>query len=308
MKMTPLKKALILAVSAAPSSLFASESVKGEYIDIFGAHITNSMFTTILAAVAIVLLLRLMIGKSAKLVPSRGQLVIETFIDALKNIMQPIMGGRAFKAAFPLLLGIFAYILLNNWSSLLPFVGTIFDIESVKISPEQASQFKDAGYAISQCGDALFAKKFVPLFKPANSDLNSTLALAIISFVAWFYYVMRYAGPKALYKDWFGNKANRAEVNAPFYFAMFGIFFFVGCVEVISAVMRIVSLSFRLFGNNFGGESLMANMSEMFISFPFYFLELLVGLVQATIFTLLTAIYIGLITGHEEASHEQISH
>ncbi|MFI3291043.1 MAG: F0F1 ATP synthase subunit A, partial [Opitutales bacterium] len=230
-----------------------------------------------------------------------GQVVIETMMGAVKDVIAPIMGKRATEAAFPLIICFFFYILLNNWSGLLPFAETLFDIQSVNIDASQVAQYQNEGYEIVKNADIITAIKQVPIYKPANSDLNSTLALSLISFIAWIYFVMRYAGPKALYYDWFGNKADKNELPKMLYLAMFGIFFFVGCIEVVSALLRVVSLSFRLFGNNFGGEKLIASMGNF--AFPFYFLEIIIGLVQALIFSLLTAIYIGLITNHDTAEH-----
>lgn len=292
---------LILAGTFSPLILSASESLKGEKVGFLGVEITNSMLTTLVFAVVIVILLRLMIGRKASVVPSKGQVVIETMMGAVKDVIAPIMGKRATEAAFPLIICFFFYILLNNWSGLLPFAETLFDIQSVNIDASQVAQYQNEGYEIVKNADIITAIKQVPIYKPANSDLNSTLALSLISFIAWIYFVMRYAGPKALYYDWFGNKADKNELPKMLYLAMFGIFFFVGCIEVVSALLRVVSLSFRLFGNNFGGEKLIASMGNF--AFPFYFLEIIIGLVQALIFSLLTAIYIGLITNHDTAEH-----
>lgn len=273
-------------LGSAPS-VFAA-SVKGEYLfEIGGFGITNSMATTWVFAILIILFFRFLIRGGAKLIPSNGQLAIEAIVDSLSSILEPVMGQRAFKAAFPLLLGFFSYILFMNWSGILPGVGSI-GIE------------KNVGGV----------EKLVPFFRPADTDLNTTLALAIISFAAWFYFVMKYAGPKAFLYDTFGNKANKNDVALPIYISLFAVFFAVGCIDLISIIMRLLSLSFRLYGNCFGGEVLLDNMHNIAISLPrffswiipipFYFLEFLIGLIQAFLFTLLTAVYIGLLTAHEE--------
>ncbi len=289
--MSSFKLSSILFVAG---SFFASTAtsqaseVKGEYLfEIAGLPITNSMLTTWIFTLIIILLFRLLIRGEAKLVPTKGQLLVETIIDALKGALEPIMGARAFKGAFPLLIGIFCYILIMNFSGILPGVGTI-------------GQKQGSGESTH----------FVPFLRPANTDLNTTLALAIISFVAWIYFVGKYAGAKHFLYDTFGNKANPAEVAKPMYIALFGVFFAVGCIDLISIVMRLLSLSFRLFGNNFGGEVLLENMHHIAIStprffswlfpLPFYLLEMLIGLIQAFLFTLLTAVYIGLLTNNEE--------
>jgi F-type H+-transporting ATPase subunit a len=108
-------------------------------------------------------------------------------------------------------------------------------------------------------------------------------------------------------KDLFGNKADKNEIPALIYYPLFLIFFGVGLIEVISIAFRPVSLSFRLFGNVFGGENLLHSMSAItpwILPVPFYFLELLIGFVQALVFTLLVSVYIGLICAHGDDHHE----
>ena len=263
--------------------------IKSAYLfEICGLPITNSMITTWIFAGVIILAFRFLIRGGVKLVPTKGQMVVETIIDGLKSTLEPIMGAKAFKGAFPLLIGLFCYILIMNWSGLLPGVGSV----------GQETHSSDG------------TSHFVPFLRPANTDLNTTLALAMISFCAWGYLVYKYAGPKLFLYDTFGNKANPSEVAKPIYIALFAVFFAVGCIDVISIVMRLLSLSLRLFGNNFGGEVLLEKMHHLaidlprFVSWiiplPFYLLEMLIGFIQAFLFTLLTAVYVGLLTGHEE--------
>lgn len=102
--------------------------------------------------------------------------------------------------------------------------------------------------------------------------------------------------------DWFGNKADKRDVPAAVYYFLSLIFFAVGFIEIISVIFRPVSLSFRLFGNVFGGETLMHSTGYFT---AFYFLELLVDVVQALVFTLLSAVYIGLITNHDDGEHAE---
>jgi F-type H+-transporting ATPase subunit a len=158
--------------------------------------------------------------------------------------------------------------------------------------------------------------EMVSIIRPGNADLNGTIALALVSFVAWFYFIMRYAGPALVFKDIFGNKADKKEIPALIYYPLFLVFGAVGLIEIISIVFRPISLSFRLFGNVYGGENLLHAMSAMSrwgLPIPFYFLELLIGFVQALVFTLLVSVYIGLICNHgddhaEEHGHGQAAH
>jgi F-type H+-transporting ATPase subunit a len=125
--------------------------------------------------------------------------------------------------------------------------------------------------------------------------------------VCWFYFIMRYAGPRAVLYDLFGNKADKKGLPAVIYYFLFVLFFGVGLIEIISILVRPVSLSFRLFGNILGGENLihaMYGMQKWVLPVPFYFLELLIGFVQALVFTLLVSVYIGLICNHGDEEHE----
>jgi F-type H+-transporting ATPase subunit a len=271
---------LILTPAAAFANASTSLSPKAtEVLHSGGFSLTNSMLMMWLVAIAIVIGIRLLIG-CPKLQPTRGQAAIEEVLDTLRDLLAPIVGPKVIGPAFPLLLSFFTYILLMNWSGLLPGVGNI--------------------------GLATNGHLETDLFRPANSDLNTTLALAVVSFAGWIYFVLRYAGLRALLKDTFGNKARPADVPAPMYAFLTVLFLAVGLIEVISILFRPVSLSFRLYGNVFGGENLLHHLADILpIGLPVaaYFLEILVGLIQALVFTMLSAVYIGLICNHD-AGHE----
>ena len=130
------------------------------------------------------------------------------------------------------------------------------------------------------------------------------MALAIVAMVGWAYIILKYAGFKALVVDLFGNKANKTEVGTVMWVMLIPIFLFVGLIEVVSIAIRPLTLSVRLFGNIFGGENLLHGMNFIPV---FYFLELLVGIVQALVFILLFSVYIGLICNHDDG-HEHAEH
>ena len=295
---------------------FAEESglsPKAEAIIPEGAwnYLTNSLFMSIVISLLIALTVRWVIRGGVTLIPQRGQAIIEGIIDGVGSILEPIVGKHLFTEIFPLLMGYFVFILIQNLSGLLPGIGSI---------------------GININGN------FSEIFRPMNADLNATLALALIANVAWLYYCLKCVGIRGLYEHNFGNKADKNEVSKFVYGMLFVIFFGVGLVESLSILFRIVSLSFRLFGNVFGGENLLHNMYEMseflvsgrltetdfyamvsgwssslaagmnwlvsklgyFLPLPFYFLECLVSLVQAFVFTLLVSVYIGLICKHDD--------
>jgi len=258
--------------------------------------VTNSMVTSWIISIAIVIIVKLLVGRTS-LIPSKGQLIVESAITSLRTILEPIVGKKVFYPSFWLLSGLFIFILIHNWSALLPGVGTI-------------------GQGIQEGNHFKITK---PLIRPGNADLNMTLALALVANLCWVYFIVRYAGLKAIIKDWFGNKADKTQVNF-LIFGLLGILFIaVGFIEVLSILFRPVSLTFRLFGNVYGGESLLhsmfylgetLNLNETLINIsmaiapiPFYFMEVLIGLVQAMVFMLLVSVYIGLICNHEEENH-----
>jgi F-type H+-transporting ATPase subunit a len=243
--------------------------------------ITNSMLMTWIVAVGLIILVRLMVGKP-RLVPNHGQAMVEGVLEWLKDIVGPIIGSRAIAATFPLLTGLFVFILIENWSGLIPGVGTIM------------MRSHTTG-------------EWMELVRPAGADMNSTIALSLCAFLAGFILVLRFAGPKAILVDLFGNKADKNEVSPFVYYPLSIIFVLVGFLELVSIfIARPISLSFRLYGNIFGGENLLHSMSAITrwgLPLPFYGMEVLVGAVQAFVFTLLISVYIGLLTSHD-ASHD----
>ena len=178
---------------------------------------------------------------------------------------------------------VFIFILAANWFGLIPGIGTI-----------------GWGY---QTADGFRLEQ--PLLRGANADLNLTLAMALLFFVCWIIWALQEIGPAGFVKELFAPKGETAGLLKVL---MAAVFIVVGCLEVVSILFRPVSLSFRLYGNVFAGESMLDAMSKLVPGFgwllpiPFYFLELLVGLVQALVFMLLTAVFTLLICQHEETS------
>jgi F-type H+-transporting ATPase subunit a len=253
--------------------------------NILGLPITNSMVTSIFWSIVLILIIRLTVGAKPNLIPARGQLTFEVILESLRDVLAPILGNKVAHHAFPLLLSFFLYILIQNWSGLVPGVGTFGNYDS-------------EGHLIYY-------------FRPSNADLNATLALAIVSLAAWAYFILRYEGFKSFAKHLFGNKAERKELPFLIYCLLFFVFFGVGIIETVSILFRVVSLSFRLYGNVFGGENLLntiGGICEYILPVPFYFLEALIGCIQAFVFTLLIAVYIGLICNHESEGGDTHAH
>jgi F-type H+-transporting ATPase subunit a len=278
------KLALFFAALALGSAAFGAEheGVEAKAGKLMGEHnlITNSMVTSWVVALVVIIVVRLAIRKP-KLVPTKGQAIVESLVQGVLDLTGPIVGKNVAQHTLPLLIGLFTYILAQNWSGLFPGVGTV--------------------YMTDHHGG------WMEFVRPGNADMNSTLALAAVSMVCWLYFILRYAGMRAVIKDLFGNKAVKSEVPAFIYFPLFAVFFAVGIIEVISIIVRPISLSLRLFGNVFGGENLLHSMSQITrwgLPIPFYFLELLIGFVQALVFVLLVSVYIGLICNHGDEHDE----
>jgi F-type H+-transporting ATPase subunit a len=284
------KFALVLAALTTGVPAFAAgvETSAHALFKIGSLPVTNSMVTSWFVAIVLIAAIRLAVGRP-KLVPGRGQAIVESLVQGIYDLTSPIVGSRVAAPTFPLLICLFTFILIQNWSGLFPGVGTIYMVDHK-------------------------SGEWMELVRPGNADLNGTIALSLVAIAGWFYFIMRYAGPVLVFKDIFGNKADKSEVPAIIYYPLFLIFFAVGIIEVVSIIFRPISLSLRLYGNVFGGESLMHAMSGMQkwgLPAPFYLLELLIGFVQAFVFTLLVSVYIGLICNHGDdhgSEHKEAAH
>ncbi len=283
--MHTVKKLLGLAAALSFATVsFAAEEGEGvapaaaKLVDFGnGWAITSSMATGWVTSAVLITLILLAVRKP-KILPGKAQSVFESLLEALRDLFEPIIGKKAFPASFPLLVTLFIFILINNWMGLLPGVGTIGQGHDV-----------DGHFHLTQ-----------PWIRPFNSDFNGTLALALVSFGAYLIIIFKYAGPKLILWDLFGNKADKKETPAWLYPFLSLVFLIVGFIEVFSIMIRPFTLSVRLFGNVFGGENLLHGTGFIFV---FYFMELLVGLIQAVVFTLLSSVYIGLICNHGD-DHE----
>ncbi|MBK1879510.1 F0F1 ATP synthase subunit A [Pelagicoccus mobilis] len=267
--------ALLLPVANASAAVSPAAD---ELFSVFGLPVTNSMVTSWVISILLIVGIRMMVGRP-QLVPSKGQAIIEGFLVFVRDMTGPIVGKKAFNAALPFILAFFFYILIQNWSGLIPGVGSL----------GMGYTGEDGHFHVTQ-----------PWIRPANADWNGTIALALVAMASWLVIVLKYDGPAVLIKDLFGNKADKKEVGAGMWMALWPVFLMVGVIEVISICIRPFTLSVRLFGNIFGGENLLHQTNF----FPiFYFLELMVGFVQPLVFILLFSVYIGLICNHGDDEH-----
>ncbi len=222
--------------------------------------ITNTILTTWLVTAVMVSFAAIATHKVA-LVPNSIQNFAEFAVEYLHDLVESVAGTKT-AVFFPIIASFFFFIIVGNYPGLLPGFGTI--------GVHQGS-------------------KFVPLFRSINSDLNTTLALALVSVIATHYLAIRYLGLGGYLKKWF-------SLNP--------IFLFVGIIELAGEFTKVVSLSFRLFGNIFAGETALETVSKLFafiVPIPFMLLEIIVGFVQALVFAMLTLVFMVILT--QKAEH-----
>jgi F-type H+-transporting ATPase subunit a len=248
--------------------------------------ITNSMVVMWAVAAAIIFFAQLA-TRNIKQVPTGLQNFWEWMVESLYNFLQSMIGAELVKKTFWFFASIFIFILFLNWFGLVPGVGTI----------GWGHQTANGSFEVTR-----------PLLRGANADLNLTFAMASVFFVCWIVWAVQANGVGGVFLHLFGPKGKTSGILK---LLMLIIFFIVGWLEVVSILFRPVSLSFRLFGNVYAGEIMLESMSHIvpslswLIPIPFYFMELLVGVVQALVFMLLTAVFTLLITQHDspEGAH-----
>ncbi len=252
-----------------------------------GGFVTNSMMVTWIVAAGLIVFAQLA-TRRMKEVPTGAQNFLEWLVESLYEFLEGIIGPELVKKTFWFFATIFIFILFTNWFGLIPGVGTI-------------------GWGVQTATGIEVTR---PLLRGGNADLNMTFAMAAVFMVLWFVWALQANGVKGFFLHLFGPKGDSTGVLRVL---MTVIFFLVGFLEVFSIAFRPVSLSFRLYGNVFAGENMLEAMSTLvpglgwLLPVPFYFMELLVGLVQALVFMLLTAVFTMLICMHEEG-HESAHH
>jgi F-type H+-transporting ATPase subunit a len=258
-----------------------------ELVHIGKFAITNSMLLTWVVAAGIIVFAQLATRK-IKPIPSGAQNFWEWLVESLYNFLESIIGRDLVRKTFWFFATIFIFILFVNWFGLIPGVGTI-------------------GWGHHDPATGVFHVDR-PLLRGGNADLNMTTAMAAIFFLLWIIWAIQANGVGGFLLHIFGPKG---ETSGFLKVIMVVIFFMVGWLEVISILFRPISLSFRLFGNVYAGESILEAMSNMvpmlswLIPIPFYFMELLVGIVQALVFMLLTAVFTLLIAQHPPGHEPQ---
>lgn len=231
-----------------------------------GFPISNALLTTWLVMFFLIAM-AILATRRLSIIPGNFQSIVEIVVAGLYDFFASVT-GKYIKLFFPLLASLFIYIITANWMGLLPGVGTIglYHQEEAHTS-------------------------FTPLFRGATTDLNTTLALALVAVIAIQCFGFRTLGTH--YTSRFFNFSNPI---------MFGV----GILELASDLAKVISFAFRLFGNIFAGEVLltvMAFLMPFIVPLPFMMMELFVGFVQALVFSMLTAVFLNVAVSHGEGEH-----
>lgn len=289
-----------------------------------GLTISNSIFTSLIVSgllISFAILVRLQLKPTSR--PSGLQNLAEMIIEALYGLVHGITGDtKRTRVFFPLVASFMLFILFNNWIGLVPGVGTIGFYEGKEALLETSAPAEHSGLPIAQVQavtedashEAVSAQEaettheevvaadhesdsagethhatFVPLLRPGTADLNTTLALALLSVFSTQVFGVYFLG--ASYFKKFINLSN--PIN-----------FYVGVLETISEFAKILSFAFRLFGNIFAGEVLLVvigSLVPVVIPMPFYGLEIFVGFIQALVFSMLSLVFFNMAThSHDE--------
>lgn len=238
----------------------------------FGLPIFNTLLTTLFIDV-VLLAFVFLVYKNRRLIPGRLQSAFEMLVEYFYDITKQISGSRV-KYIFPWVASFFIIIFASNIIGLLPGVGSI---------------------GINQ-SDAHGQGHLVTFLRPATSDFNMTLGLAVVSLIVTHVFAIKYLGHKGYFTHFFRTD--------PWY--LIALFIFIGVLEVISEIVKIVSLSFRLFGNIYAGEVVLATISSIaaFLApIPFLMLESIVAIVQALVFSMLTMAFMTAMTETHGEEH-----
>lgn len=273
-------------------------SIKAEEVlNLFGFPITNSMVLSWIVLLICILIGKYYQGQLRHKKKSRLFYLFNALFTGIYNFLSSILHEKT-KAFFPLLAAYFFYILANNWFGLMPTVGSLLikpletgvahatEVETTSTKEVSVPTAKESHEGSTEVASESHNK--IPFLRANNADLNTTFALALITVSLIQFYGMKYNGVGGYLKKFF-------NFSSP-------IMFFVGILELISELSRILSFSFRLFGNVLAGEVLIAIVAFLlpsvvsFFLVPFYVLELMAGAIQALVFTMISAVLINMAT------------
>jgi F-type H+-transporting ATPase subunit a len=253
--------------------------------------VTNALATS-WVVVAIIIVLSLFLRAKLKAVPGKLQNIFEIIIEGALDLCDQVTSSRALSLKiFPIAISVFFFIVINNWLGILPL----------------------GGFGLIEEGEHGLA--FIPFLRGGTADINTTLALATMAVLGANIFGIFSVGLWKTFNKYVNLKALGGIFTKirhdPTIIIVAPITFFVGLIEIVGEFAKIASLSFRLFGNVFAGEVLLVSMAALVayaVPIPFLFLELLVGVIQALIFSILLVVYFTIsATDHDEhdSSHQE---
>ena len=253
--------------------------------------LTNALLTS-WVAVAVIIILSVFLRKGLREIPGKLQSIFEMMVEGALAMCDQVTNDRALSLKiFPIAISVFFFILVNNWLGIMPLGG--FGI-------------------IERAEEGL---TFIPYLRGGTADINTTLALAVMAVVGANIFGALSLGVWKTFNKYVNLKALgdifRKIRHEPTIILVAPITFFVGLIEIIGEFAKIASLSFRLFGNVFAGEVLLVSMAALVayvVPIPFMFLELLVGVIQALIFAILTVVYFTIASSDHEEHEEGHEH
>jgi len=279
----------------------------------FGFQVTNALLTALLVNVILVFL-AVLGTRRMQMVPSGLQNFLEWIVESLYNLTETVAGKRWAPRFFAIVATIFFYVLISNWFALVPGLAAVGFCETheptghagaSRLASPLLEDEAAHSYLGCQSGELL-----IPLFRSPSTDLSNNVTLALISVGmtqvfglmalggAYFSKFVNVKGMiQAFRPDEQGQRRGCAGMAGTFAFG--AIQFFVGILETISEFAKIISFSFRLFGNIFAGEVMLlvlASLVPLVLTLPFLGLEVFVGLIQAFIFYILTLAFFAMAT------------
>jgi F-type H+-transporting ATPase subunit a len=262
-------------IVGAEEKISHESTLYAEPIAHFGSFtVTNALFTSWLVVI-IILVISILVKISIKKIPKGIQNLFEIVIEGAESICDQVTNSRVItNKAFPVVFAIFLFVLINNWMGLLPL----------------------GGFGLIEMTE--HGKAFIPIIRSGTADVNGTLSLAVMSVIGANIFgivtiglwktINKYVNLVAL------GSIFKKIVKDPSIILTAPVMFAIGLIEVVGEISKIASLSFRLFGNVFAGEVLLASMGAILayaLPTPFMILEVLVGIIQAFIFAILTLVY-----------------
>ncbi len=268
-------------------TLFAEPIHHFEFITL-----TNSLLTS-WVAVFILIIIALVIRLKLKEIPGKVQGVFEIVIEGALDLCDQVTNDRKLSVQiFPFAISVFFFVLVNNWLGIMPL----------------------GGFGIVENGE--HGLTFVPFLRGSTADINTTLALSVMTVIGANLFGVFSLGIWKSFNKYVNLKVLGSVftniAKDPTVIIVAPITFFVGLIEIVGEFAKIASLSFRLFGNVFAGEVLLASMAALaafLIPIPFLFLEILVGVVQAVIFSILLVVYFTIsASDHDHEDHRDHEH